>query len=181
MLNLIKSFQILLKEFNYIILLLIFSFIIFLINLWLPNKELYKLIITSDNFDLLVRFKLFISTFGLINSSFTLASKSIVIILSILGGINISMFIFYLKTRITLEKSSGLGLLGIISGLLGVGCASCGSVVLSTLIGVSLTTGIVDFLPLNGLEFGILGMIIVILSIYLLSKKILNPLICKVK
>jgi len=91
------------------------------------------------------------------------------------------MFIFYLKTRITLEKSSGLGLLGIISGLLGVGCASCGSVVLSTLIGVSLTTGIVDFLPLNGLEFGILGMIIVILSIYLLSKKILNPLICKVK
>ena len=98
MLNLIKSFQIVFKEFKYIIFVLIFAFIIFLINLWLPNKELYKLIITSDNFDLLVRFKLFISTFGLINSSFTLASKSIVIILSILGGINISMFIFYLKT-----------------------------------------------------------------------------------
>jgi len=40
-------------------------------------------------------------------------------------------------------------------------------------------SGILAFLPLGGGEFGILGVILLTVSLYLTAKQIQNPMICK--
>ncbi len=178
--SLIKSLKVVFIRPSYIILALAFSFLIFLVSIWLPSWESIKFFIISDFFSIGVKIKILAGTLGLIKTNFNLVSAMIVIALSILSGINMAMFIFYLKRRITLQKSANLGFIGIVSGLLGVGCASCGSVVLSTIIGLSATTSFIGILPFGGHEFGILGLAVIILSIYLIGKKIPNPLLCRI-
>ena len=72
------------------------------------------------------------------------------------------------------------GVIGIIVGFLGVGCASCGSLILSSIFGLSVTASFIGFLPFKGLELGILGIVILLISIYLVAKKIQDPLMCKI-
>ena len=104
----------------------------------------------------------------------------IVISLSFMFGVNISMFVFYLRRRISSESSAGISMGGIVLGLLGVGCASCGSVILSTIFGLTAASGFLGILPLRGQEFGLIGFILILYSIIILSQKISNPLICNV-
>lgn len=175
------SLRVMLKKPTYIFLILAVSLIIFLISIWLPSKDLVEFIFTSQYLTIGEKLKFLGSLLGVIKTNFSLAARIFVIILSLLGGINIALFTFYLKRRITLQWSAGVGLLGIIGGLLGVGCASCGSVILTSLIGFSATAGLIGILPFDGLEFAIVGVGILYFSIYLLSKKINDPLLCKVE
>jgi hypothetical protein len=46
-----------------------------------------------------------------------------------------------------------------------------------SLVGAS---GILAFLPLNGGEFGIIGVILLGVSLYMTAKKIQDPAICKI-
>ena len=68
--------------------------------------------------------------------------------------------------------------MGIAFSLLGVGCASCGSVILTSLIGFASATVVLGLLPLRGIEFGIIGIIILVLAMRLTIKKINQPLVC---
>lgn len=88
--------------------------------------------------------------------------------------------IFYLRRRISLEKNTGVGWIGMILGFLGVGCTSCGSLVLSSIFGLAATASFIGILPFRGLEFGILGALLLLFSTYLIVKKIQNPLLCQV-
>ena len=75
----------------------------------------------------------------------------------------------------------GISFVGIASSLLGVGCASCGSVVLTSFIGLSSATTVLGVLPFRGQEFGLLGIIILLIAIGFTLKKINQPFICKVR
>jgi len=46
-----------------------------------------------------------------------------------------------------------------------------------SLVGAS---GALAFLPLGGSEFGIIGVILLVVSIYIMSKQITNPAVCKI-
>ena len=59
-----------------------------------------------------------------------------------------------------------------------VRCASCGSVILSTFLGVGATAAFTGFLPFGGQEFSILAIIILAASLYVTGKKIADPLVC---
>ena len=73
-----------------------------------------------------------------------------------------------------------MGLGGIIAGFIGVGCAACGSVILSSIFGIGATAGFIGFLPLKGQEFSLLAVGILGFSNFMISKKILDPAICKI-
>jgi hypothetical protein len=115
-----------------------------------------------------------------LHTTFTSSSIFLLISLAVLSAINISMMVFYMRRRIILQKRAGVGLVGIIIGFLGVGCASCGSLILSSIFGLSVTASFIGILPFKGLEFGILGIFFLLLSIYLVGKKIQDPLFCKI-
>ena len=96
-------------------------------------------------------------------------------------GINITLLVYYMKRTFALQKEIGTSALGMVAGFLGVGCASCGSALLSSFIGLSAATGFIGILPLKGLEFSLLSIVIISISIYVVARNIQVPPACRVK
>ena len=101
------------------------------------------------------------------------------LLLATLVGANTSMLLFYYHAyRIAPSKAWLTGFLGASVGILGFGCAACGSllanIVLTNLIGVWLGTSF------NGIEFQILGIALLLFSIYKLARAINDPALCEI-
>ncbi|MFA6270360.1 MAG: hypothetical protein WC657_04085 [Candidatus Paceibacterota bacterium] len=128
------------------------------------------------------KFDLPISLLGSIVTNFTLLSASYTIAIAILFGINLSMLVYFLRRRVAEVKQGGIatGIFGITSGVVGIGCAACGSFLLTSILSLVGASWILSFLPLRGAEFGILGVILLSTSLYTTAKKIQNPVICKI-
>ena len=162
------------------LLALVASLAIFTFAVWLPNIRLIATVVSSADTSFSQKLGIPISLLGSITTNFTLLSASYTIAIAILFGINLAMIVFFLKRRITEVRQSGVatGFLGIASGVLGIGCAACGSFLLTSGLSLVGASGILAFLPLAGAEFGILGVILLSTSIYLTAQKIENPLVC---
>jgi len=85
----------------------------------------------------------------------------------------------YRQVVANMQAALGASTLGIVGSLLGVGCASCGSVLLVSLFGFSTAAGFLAALPLGGMEFGLGSIAILTLSIAFMLKKLRSPLVCK--
>lgn len=150
---------------------------IFALAVWLPNLELIFQTLADPKITLQSKLNLPIDLLGSIKTNFSVLSASYTIAIAALFGVNLAMIFFYLKRRQEDLKQAGAAasFAGFMSGVLGIGCAACGSLILSS-IGA---TGALALLPLRGSEFGLLSVAFLILSISILSKRITNSLTCK--
>ena len=64
------------------------------------------------------------------------------------------------------------------AGVLGVGCAACGSLLLGVVLPSLGAAGALAALPLNGEEFGILSVALLFASLLLISKNIAGSIAC---
>lgn len=165
----------------YVVLTIVVGIVAFAFAVWLPNINLIVSLVTSGDVPLATKIELPFSLLGSITTNFTLFSASYTILISILFGVYISMMTYFLKRRIKEVGQSGVatGFLGALSGLLGVGCAACGSFLLTSLTFFG-TGSVLALLPLGGSEFGIIGVLLLVVAIYLTAKKIVDPLVCKI-
>ena len=78
-------------------------------------------------------------------------------------------------------KSSGAaGIGGLVSGVFGIGCAACGTFILTPLLALFGATGLFSLLPFGGEEFGFIGVGLLVYSIYAVTKKINSPMVCDI-
>ncbi|PLX24512.1 hypothetical protein C0580_05030 [Candidatus Parcubacteria bacterium] len=173
----LKPFYLVFKNIKYILLAFGISFVYILLAVIIPSYSFINFFL-DYNYPVFGLPKL---VYGFFIANSTVWTLSMTILISILSGINFSMLIFYLKRRISKEKKFGVGFGGMLIGLLGVGCASCGSIILSSIFGFTAATGFLGILPFKGFELGIVGVVLLALSIYFLSRKIENPLLCKIE
>lgn len=178
-------FQALQKVFRkpmYILLALITSSAVFAFAVWLPNISLIVKVMGQPGISLARKLDLPISLLGSIVTNFTLLSASYTIAIAVLFGMNVSIIVYFLRRRVNDVRQAGMatGLFGITSGVIGMGCAACGSFLLTSLLSLVGASGILVFLPLNGGEFGIFGVALLGTSLYMTAKKIQNPAICKI-
>jgi hypothetical protein len=143
----------------------------------LPNLQLLGYMFKSGAFGLGESFGFIFSLRGIATSA-TVTHIILLVVVAVLVGVNIALLVFLLRKRFALIKKSSTSIAGIIIALLGVGCASCGSVLLTSFIGLGASTAIVGFLPFNGMEFNFLSIILLLISIHLVSKKIGEPIVC---
>ncbi|MEK9176451.1 MAG: hypothetical protein AAB520_03345 [Patescibacteria group bacterium] len=155
--------------------------IVITLAIWLPNINFLAHTATSDTFTLSQKVGIVSSVFGSIQTNFTPLSRSITLVVVFLFSINISLFIYFILRAARLSREAGISTSGFILGMIGVGCASCGSVILSSFLGVGTTAGFIGILPLRGQEFGLLSVVLIGISIYFLSRKIQDPIICNAK
>lgn len=174
-----RSLQQVLVKPAYIFLALFIAAGVLLFSIWLPNLSLVKNTLFSSYLSAVQKTNLLIATLGGFVTNFTLFSRLLTITVAVLFGINSTMLFYYLRKKVVLEKSLGAGFGGILTGLIGVGCASCGSVILSSIFGLGATAGFIGVLPLKGQEFGLLSIGILSISIYKLAQKIQQPVLCK--
>lgn len=148
----------------------------------LPNWALVVQVIQLDTISAWAKLIFVLSLYGSLVSNFTKLSAIYTLVLLVLFSINTCLFLFYLRRvqKITkghrgLQASSTLG---IVSGILGIGCAACGSVILTGLAASFGATGLLVALPLRGGEMAILGIVLLAWTIHFLAKKINDPLVC---
>lgn len=166
----------------YVIFALVVSALVFVLAVWLPNIRLVAGIVSSPDVPFVSKIQLPLSLLGSIGTNFTPLSATYTIVIAFLFGMYIAMITYFLKRRIKEVGQGGVatGFLGITSGVLGVGCAACGSFLLTSLSLVG-ASSVLTFLPLGGNEFGIIGAVLLALAIYMTAKKIIDPLVCKVE
>lgn len=151
----------------------------FLIAVWFPNSGLLVEVFSMSSASLETKLKIAWSLLHGIRTNFSLLSAGYTISIAALFGINMTMIIYFLKhIRSGLARRDiAAGSSGFISGALGIGCAACGSFILSALG----TTGALAILPLRGGEFGIVSVILLTASLFIISKKIASPVTCNIK
>mgnify|MGYP001613831991 CR=1 FL=1 len=99
------------------------------------------------------------------------------ILTSILVSININLVYNKVKELKSLNKSSGFSFLGIFGGLLGGGCPSCFVGLFPAFLGLFGITASLSSLPFFGLEILVGSVVLLMLSIFLLTK----DSICNIK
>ena len=142
---------------------------------WLTNMTLWNVVFNSAGYSFGQGSKILFYSFIKFNENFTPLSFLLLIILALLSSINVILVVYYFRNRAKTQQIRGVGASGILLGFLGVGCASCGSVVLSTVLGLSTATTVLSWLPLRGVEFSLVSILILLYSIHKVSKKICTP------
>lgn len=165
---------------KYIILAVLTASLILALTFWAQNYKLLIYVLKTDSFNYGIKLKIWWLTLKTFQTAYSLVSQLFMIALAGLSGINLSLLVYFLKNKRDLLKLAGLSGTGLLIGVLGIGCGPCGLVVLSALIGLSATTSLMLSLPWQGLEFGLSGIIILLISIYLLLKRIAQGEVCKI-
>lgn len=165
------------REVGYVTLAGITSIAVFVFAVLLPNLRLIAGLMFDSSIPVSARLKIPINFLGSIGTNFSWFSASYTIAIAIFFGINLAMIVYYIQRRKEVLQQSGLAASfgGVASGMLGIGCAACGSFILSALG----AAGAVALLPLKGVEFGILSVGLLGISIFSISRKIKSPMICK--
>lgn len=175
----VQAFQKVFRKPAYVVLALVVSASAFVFAVLLPNFRLVAGIVSSPDVPFSSEFEITISLLGSITTNFTVLSASYTIAIAFLAGINVALFVYYVKRQKQLAQGGlTVGSVGIVSGIFGMGCAACGSLILASLFGTAGGLSVIAFLPLRGGEFGILGVILLGISTYLLAKQIEKPMIC---
>ena len=98
---------------------------------------------------------------------------------SVLGAMNITFAYLYFKRRAgVLVKHHVYSGAGMFVAFLGIGCAACGSALLTAMLGMFGLSSILGFLPYQGAELGVIGLIILAVTTLALAKKVAGPKVC---
>ncbi len=165
----------------YFTLVIVVGFLVFTSAIIIPNVAAISSVFQSSA-TLSTKFQFVFSLYGSIGTNFTLISAAYTVLIATFFGIQIALLTYYIRkvrggvTRIKGLSAMGLG--GVISGALGIGCAACGTFVLTSVLALFGGAGVLAYLPFGGEEFGIIGVGLLTYSIYLLLKRIDKPLTC---
>lgn len=114
-----------------------------------------------------------------ISSAFTVSTLILATLGSLLAGINLALAYVYMKTRGEMLIKSGLySGLGLLLALFGIGCAACGTALLSLILGFFGFSAMLNVLPYQGQEIGYIGLIFLMIATYFLAKKVSAPNVC---
>jgi len=169
----------------YVVLTVITAALTLSVLLLLPNQSLLFSILLSPAVSVASKVVFFVSLHGTLFSNFTWFTGTYTVLIAALFGINASLLWFYVsRTRQVTKTDSTLtftGIGGFVSGLFGIGCAACGTIIVSGFLKLFGIAWLLTYLPLHGAEFGVLGVILLSLTTYSLAKRINDPLVCPVK
>ena len=163
----------------YLWLTLTFGLAFLLMTILITNlKLLYQLFITQGS--MLLKVKTLIWLTAGITTNFTLINIFLATVIAFLFGIYLSLFIFFIRKRQKIFGVGKTGFFGSVLGVMGVGCSSCGAIVLSMILSTGGAATAISLLPLKGSEFALLSLLTLSFSIYTLSKNIVNAGLCRI-
>lgn len=150
-----------------------------LLLLLVQNGKSASAIASFESLPFMKRSLLALQTFFDFTSTFTPSTLILAVLGSFLGGINLSMAYTYMMVRgETILKSGLYSGTGLFLAFLGIGCAACGTALLSVLLGFFGFSAMLTMLPYQGQEIGYIGLIILVIATYALAKKVAAPNVC---
>jgi hypothetical protein len=92
-----------------------------------------------------------------------------IVLVAMLTGINLAMVTYHLREHGLTRGGSSGSAVGVVLGLLGAGCAACGSAILVGLLSLVGAAGLVTLLPFEGKSITYLAAVVLVLSLYWLA------------
>ena len=156
----------------------------FVLTTWLPNIGLVWEIVTSSTIPLSAKAAVLTALVGSIATNFTNFSASITVLTSLLFGVNVAVVAYLVRTRRVASgyhwrAGGATSLGGLTSGFLGVGCAACGTAGLAPALSFVGAGGLITTLPFGGEEFGMVGIFLLGLSVFLTARQIAGTISCR--
>lgn len=133
------------------------------------NIDLFLNVVVSGNLSLAARLSVLVGLYPLIGTAFTLPESVVLLAVAVLFGVNLSMLTYQFREhRVSLRDGSGSAA-GMVLGVLGAGCAACGTAILAGILSLVGAAGVTTLLPLEGMEFSLLALVLLVLSVYWLA------------
>jgi hypothetical protein len=88
---------------------------------------------------------------------------------SLLTGANVALVGYHIREHGLSLEGGGGSAVGVALGVLGAGCAACGSAVLAGVLSLFGAAGLLTALPLEGVELSLLAAVVLVLSMYWLA------------
>lgn len=116
------------------------------------------------------RARVFTEMYPGLGTAYTVEQTAVLVATAVLVGINLTLLTYHVREH-RLDLRDGYGsFTGIVLGTLGGGCAACGSAVFAGILSVVGASGLLAGLPLDGLEFALAAVGLLVLSIYWLAE-----------
>lgn len=112
------------------------------------------------------RATILLGLYPFLGTNYSMIAEILLVAVATLTGIDVAMVVYHFREHgVQLTEGSG-GALGVVLGALGAGCAACGSALLAGVLSLVGVAGAGTLLPLDGLEFSLLALVVLLLSIY---------------
>ncbi|MCR4331800.1 MAG: hypothetical protein NUV34_03725, partial [Sulfuricaulis sp.] len=143
------------------------ALLVFLLAVWFPNLGLIAQVYSGPAASLAAALGIALGLLGGIVTNFSLLSAGYTIAIAVLFGVTNAMIVYLVKQRriATAGQSIAIGSGAAASGVLGIGCAACGSLILGVVLPSLGASGALAALPLQGEEFGILSVALLLVSL----------------
>jgi hypothetical protein len=115
------------------------------------------------------RLAVLVELYPVVGTFFGPLQGALLVVVSLLAGVDVAMAAYHFREHGVGRQAGGASAAGILLGTLGAGCAACGSAVLLGLLSLLGVSTSLLFLPLDGLEFAVGGVVVLSLSIYWLA------------
>jgi len=157
--------------------------LVFLLAVWLPNLALMAQVYSDSATPVAATLAFALSLLGGIGTNFSLLAAGYTVAIAVLFGLVIAMIRHQLLRRRSAASGRGIavGSGGALSGVLGIGCAACGSLVAGLIAPALGATGGLAALPLQGEEFGLASVALLLVSLLLVSRNIAESSACAIE
>lgn len=116
------------------------------------------------------RVSILVGLYPFLGTSYSALSGVLLVGVAALVGVDLGMLAYHVREHGLTVEGGGSGSLGVVLGMLGAGCAACGSAILAGVLSLVGAAGAATLLPLDGLEFALLALATLVLSIHWLAQ-----------
>lgn len=142
--------------------------------LWAFNLNLLRYILSEPTLMVIERLWFLVSIYGSVLTNFESLVAVSLVLFSALFGINLAALIFVIKQKGKIVSSGGKSAGGIITAIIGAGCAACGTSIISPVLAALGASGSIALAQSVGLAINIASIIIMFFSIYASGKLVAN-------
>lgn len=132
------------------------------------NVDLVTFAVTGS-LPLANRITILLELFPFVGTSFGPITGLALLFVAGLAGVDIAMVLYHVREHGLSARESGGSAVGVALGVLGAGCAACGSAILAGLLSLFGAAGLLTLLPFEGLEFSLLAIVALVLSMHWLA------------
>ena len=134
------------------------------------NLTLVSDLVVGGQLPLRGRLRILLELYPFVGTSFGTLQGLVLLVVAALAGLDVALATYHFREHGVGLREGGTSAAGILLGFLGAGCAACGSAILLGLLGLFGVTTSLLFLPLDGLEFALLALVVLTLSIHWLAQ-----------
>lgn len=136
------------------------------ISVWSLNPSLVSYAITGGGLAAVDRVVILLELYPFLGTAFGPVQGAVLMVVAILVGIDVALVAYHVGEAGLSGRAGGSGAAGVVLGALGAGCAACGTALLAGLLSLLGVTVSVTVLPLDGLEFALLAVVALLVSIH---------------